>query len=348
MKGKATIYDIAKKLNITAATVSRALNDNPRISKATKKLVIETAREMNYEPNKLALALKKGKSNNVGVIVPYINRNFFSSIIRGIEEELYPRGYNVIISQTHEVEKREMEIIGNLLNAQVEGILISLSKSTKKTSHFKQVLRKNIPLVFFDRKVDLDGVSSVTIDDFQGGYDATQHLIDQGCKRIAHLTVGKTLEIYRERLEGYKQALKDNGLEFDEDLLVDLKSDIEEGKQAAQKLMGLETPPDAIFSTTDHGALGAIKWLTQNGYKIPKDVCVVGFSNEPFTQFMELSMSSVDQSPLEMGKMAAQVFLEQVEDSSKIKIEKKVILPPTLVIRQSSAKLLAKEKELNL
>ncbi|NJB71813.1 LacI family transcriptional regulator [Saonia flava] len=346
MKGKTTIYDIAKKLGITAATVSRALNDNSRISKATKKLVLETAKEMNYEPNKLALALKKGKSNNVGVIVPYINRNFFSSVIRGIEEELYPKGYNVIISQSHESEEREKEIVNNLMNAQVEGILMSLSKSTNKTAHFNQVLSKNIPLIFFDRSLNIAGVSSVTIDDFQGSYKATQHLIGQGCKRVAHMTVGKELGIYRQRFDGYKQALEDNDLPFDDNLVVELKSDIEEGKQAAQKLMNLQDPPDAIFSSTDHGALGAIKWLQGNGYSIPDDVCVVGFSNEPFTQFMELSISSIDQSPLEMGKMSAKVFLEQIKDK-KVKIEKKVVLSPKLIIRDSSSKHIVPNKKAN-
>ena len=343
MTSKTTIYDIAKKLGITAATVSRALNDNARISDATKKLVLQTAKEMNYEPNSLALALKKGKSNNIGVIVPYINRNFFSNVIRGIEEELFPKGYNVIISQSHESEEREKQIIKNLLNAQVEGILISMAKTTTKTGHFKQVLNKNIPLIFFDRSIHLGGVSSVTVDDFSGSYEATQHLIQQGCKRVAHLTVGNELEIYRRRFEGYRKALLDNGPPFEEELVIQLKSDIEEGKQAAEKLMGLSNPPDAIFSSTDHGALGAIKWLQSNGYKIPGDVCVVGFSNEPFTQFMELSISSIDQSPLEMGRMAAKVFLEQAKEK-RIKIEKKVILSPKLIIRDSSTKLVQQRK----
>ena len=338
MKGKPTIYDIAKELNITAATVSRALNNNPRISQATKELVLKTAKEMNYEPNKLALALKKGKSNNVGVVVPYINRNFFSSVIRGIEEELFPKGYNVIISQTHESADREVDIINNLLNAQVEGIIISLAKFNKNTKHFEQVLKKKIPLIFFDRYQEMSGVSSVTIDDYQGSYDATAHLIEQGCDRIAHLTVDPTLSIYKHRLEGYQQALLDHSIPFREELVVKLKSDMEEGKRVAENLMALENPPNAIFSTSDYGALGAVKWLQGNGYKVPEDVCVVGFSNEPFTQFLDLSMSSVDQVPLEMGKMAAQVFLEQVNDGNNVKIEKKVVLSPSLIIRQSSTK----------
>ena len=336
MGKKTTIYDIAKKLNITAATVSRALNDNPRVSQATKELVVKTAAEMNYEQNRLALALKSGKSMNVGVIVPYINRNFFSTIIRGIEEELYPMGYHVIICQTHDEAQREKDTVQNLLNAQVDGILMSLATDSEGEEHFKQVLKKKVPLIFFDRKKNMTGASSVCIDDYQGGFEATQHLIDQGSRRIAHLAVNRSLEVYKNRFEGYKKALKRNGLEFNEDYVIELESDFEAGKEAAEKLMQLDPPPDAIFSATDHGALGAIKYIKSIGVKIPEQVCVVGFSNEPFTQFMEQSISSVDQSPLEMGKKAARVFLEQLEQKGKEKIVKEVVLTPKLEIRQSS------------
>ncbi|MGB3145899.1 MAG: LacI family DNA-binding transcriptional regulator, partial [Maribacter sp.] len=217
MTKKTTIYDIATALNITAATVSRALNDNARISKNTRELVLATATKMNYKQNKLALALKSGKSKNVGVVVPYINRNFFSSIIRGIEDELYPKGYHVIISQTHEDNDREIKVIQNLLNAQVDGILISSSQSNAENSNFESLTKKNTPVIFFDRKLDIPNVSSVTIDDYQGGYDATKHLIDQGCKKIAHLNVNNGLEIYKNRLQGYKDALSDHHMNFNPD-----------------------------------------------------------------------------------------------------------------------------------
>ncbi len=337
MSEKITIYDIAKALNITAATVSRALNNNPKISAATKKLVLETAAKMNYKQNKLALALKSGKSNNVGVVVPYIDRNFFSAIIRGIEEELYPLGYHVIICQTHEEEGTEVDNINALLNAQVDGILMSVSKYTSNLDHFDYVLKKGVPLVFFDRRKDIKGVSTVTIDDFEGGYKATKHLIDQGCKRIAHLSGDWSLEIYKHRYQGYKKALEDHGLPFEKEYIIQSKSDIEAGHKAVDKFMKLDNPPDAIFSSSDFVALGAIQQLKKYGVKIPEEFCVVGFSNEPFTKFMELSISSIDQSPVEMGKTAAKVFLEQVKDSN-VKIEKKVVLSPKLKIRKSSSR----------
>jgi LacI family transcriptional regulator len=285
----------------------------------------------------LALALKSGKSKNVGVVLPIVNRNFFSNVIRGIEEELNPRGYNVIISQTHEDEKKEIVIVQNLLNAQVDGIIMSIAKKTKSTEHFKQILKKNIPLIFFDRKKDIKGASSVTLDDYSGAYEATQHLIDQGCTKIAHFTVDRSLEIYENRFEGYKQALLDNGIAFNDTYVLGLESNIDAGREAAKILMESSDPPNALFSASDLAALGAIQYLKANGIRIPEDFCVVGFSNEPFTQFMELTISSVDQSPLLMGKTAAKVFLEQM-DAANVKIEKRVVLSPSLKIRKSSSR----------
>ncbi|MFD0990159.1 LacI family DNA-binding transcriptional regulator [Mariniflexile jejuense] len=340
MNKKTTIYDIAEKLNITAATVSRALNGNTKISEATRKLVNDTAKEMNYEQNKLALALKSGKSFNIGVIVPRIDSNFFASVIRGIEEELYPHGYHVIICQTHDQENLEIENINSLLNAQVDGILMSISNAKLETSeHFQKLLRKGVPLIFFDRKKDIPGVSSVTIDDFKGAYDATKHLINQGCKRIAHLSNNREMQIFKNRYLGYKQALIDSGIEFDESIVIETMSKVLEGRKTTKLLLNMNYPPDAIFSSSDFTALGAIEEIKAHGLKIPEDVSVVGFSNEPFTRFMELSITSVDQSPIEMGRIAAKVFLEEANNSKKIKSEKRVVLSPELIIRDSSLKL---------
>lgn len=339
MTKKTTIYDIAEKLGITAATVSRALNGNTKISVATRELVNVTAKEMNYEQNKLALALKSGKSYNVGVIVPRIDSNFFASVIRGIEEELYPKGYHVIICQTHDQKSVEMENINSLLNAQVDGILMSISNSgPEENQSFDRLLKKNVPLIFFDRKKEIEGVSSVTIDDFKGGYQATQHLIDQGCKRIAHLSNNRKVQIFKNRYLGYKQAIIDNGLEFDENLVIETMSKVDEGIKSTKLLLEMEMPPDAIFSSSDFVALGAIQEIKSRGIKIPEEICIVGFANEPFTGFMELSITSVDQSPVEMGRIAAQVFLEEVTNSKKVKTEKQVILTPELMIRKSSLK----------
>lgn len=335
MVKKITIYDIAKVLNVTAATVSRALSGNKNISEATRKLVLETAEKMNYEPNKLALALKSGKSNNIGVIVPRINTNFFSSVIRGIEDELNPSGYHIIICQSHNDETKEIDNIESLISSRVDAIF--LSTSSKSSTQFEKILKKNIPLIFFDRKKTMDGVSSVTIDDFAGGYMATKHLIEQGCRKIAHLASGDfEIEIFQERHAGYKQALADYGIDYKEEFVLRTNSKIEEGKLAVAKLFELEVKPDAIFSSSDFVALGVIQELKAQNIKVPEEVAVIGFANEPFTAFQELSMSSIDQFPEEMGKMTAKVFLEQINSPDQVKIEKKVVMEPKLIIRKST------------
>lgn len=338
MKKKTTIYDIAKRVNLTAATVSRALNNNPKISENTRKLVQETAIEMNYEQNTLARALKSGKSFNVGVIVPRMDSNFFASVIRGIEEELYPKGYHVIVCQTHDQENLETGNIMSLLNAQVDGILMSISNSKTKTKIFNNLSQKRVPLIFFDRKKDIPGVSSVTIDDFNGSYVATKHLIEQGCNRIAHLSNDRSLEIFKNRYLGYKQAILDHGLAFDEDLVIETASNVEEGRNVTKQLLNMEIRPDAIFSSSDFTALGAIQEIKEQGLKIPEDISVVGFSNEPFTRFMELSITSVDQSPIEMGRRAAKVFLEEVDNKDLKREPQQIVLEAELIIRQSSLK----------
>ncbi|MGL2988044.1 LacI family DNA-binding transcriptional regulator [Flavobacterium sp. RSSA_27] len=337
MPNKVTIYDIAEKLNITAATVSRALNNNAKIKESTKELVLATAAQMGYKQNRLAQALKSGRSNVVGVIVPRIDSNFFASAIRGIEDELSPQGYQVVICQTHDDVVKEKENLITLLDTQVDGIIMSLTdvKGDNNDSILK-VLESHVPLVFFDRKKDFEGVSSVTINDFRGGYIATKHLIDQGCKKIAHFSRKQPFEIFQNRFLGYKQALVDHNFEYDENYVIEVNSDLEEGREAVRKLMSLAVLPDAIFSSSDFAALGAIQELKERGFEIPKDICVVGFSNEPFTKFMELSITSVDQSPLEMGKMAARVFLEQLQSKETIKMEKMIVLSPELHIRKSS------------
>lgn len=335
MAEKVTIYDISKKLNISAATVSRALNNNPKISQKTRELVLKTAAKMNYKQNRLAQALKSGRTNNIGVIVPFINRSFFSSVIRGIEEELSPHGYHVIICQSHEDVDNEIKQIDTLLNTQVDGIFMSVAKTTQDTSHIQKALAENTPLVFFDRKKDVPGLSSVIIDDFKGGYLATQHLIKQGCKKIAHFSGDLSVEIYKNRHQGYLKALKDHGITPLSRFSLQVNSKLESGISAVKELWEFEEKPDAIFSASDYAALGAIQELRKIGIKIPKEVCVVGFSNEPFTKYMELPITSVDQTPFEMGKIAAQVFLEQIE-SQILTAEKKVVLAPELYIRDSS------------
>lgn len=336
MNNKVTIYDIAKKLNITAATVSRALNGNPNISEKTRETVLAAAKEMNYKQNKLALALKSGKSNHIGVIVPRINTNFFGSVIRGIEEELNAKGYNIIICQSHNDEEMEAKNIETLIDSHVDAIFIS--SSSKSSASLQKVLDEKIPLIFFDRRKIMNNVSSVTIDDFAGGYMATKHLIDSGCRKIAHIISGPIeLEIFKERHRGYQQALEDHNIDYRKDYVLRTNSSIEEGKRAVEILFSLNEKPDAIFSASDFVALGAIQELQKRGIKVPEEVSVIGFANEPFTDFLELSISTIDQFPLEMGRTVARVYLNQeTGDEAGGNVQKKVVLQPKLIARKST------------
>ncbi|MEO9476613.1 MAG: LacI family DNA-binding transcriptional regulator [Cyclobacteriaceae bacterium] len=338
---KTTIHEIAKALNTTASTVSRALNDNPRISKETKKRVFEMAEKLGYEPNTMASSLRRGHSKIIGIIVPYADRIFFSSVIRGIEEEVKKSGYNVIICQSYENIKNEQDDVNALLSAQVAGIIISLSRETDSVDHLNKVMKKGKPLILFDRTSDLISTSSVVIDDYHGAYSAVSHLIQNGYKRIAFFSGNKKVSIFKERFRGYLSALTDNNIPINDNYVIEVPSDVDQGKLVTEKLMELSEKPDAIFSSSDFSALGAIKWLTQNNYRVPEDVGVIGFGNDPFTQYLEPTMTSVDQKSKEMGKTVAQVFLEQISNDHQI--HRKVLLTPELITRASSDKIQVKE-----
>ena len=343
-KEKATIHDIAKKLNITASTVSRALKNHPRISDETKKAVQKVASKLNYQPNHIAAALRNGKSNILGIIVPWVDRNIFSSAIRGIEEIANKSNYNVMICQTYENQKKEVETVEALLNAQVDGIIVSQAKNTLNFDHFHKVKEKGIPLIFFDRSNDELEVSHVVIDDYLGAYKATEHLIQQECKRIAHFTNTRKISIYKERLRGYREALIANGLTFDESLIIESDLQLDDGRSSMIQLLKLKERPDAVFSASAYGMLGALQVLKENGIKVPHEMALIGFMNEPFTSYTEPSLSTVDQHSMRMGNAAAQIFLDEVSDNSKKFdptkkfIPQKIVLTPELIIRQSSLK----------
>lgn len=335
-KEKATIHDIARKLNITASTVSRALKDHPRISAETKKAVQKAAQKLNYQPNNIAAALRNGKSNIIGIIVPTADRTFFSSVVRGIEEIANTAKYNVMICQTYDNYEKEVSTVEALLNARVDGIIVSHSKETQNFDHFIKVKERGIPIILFDRSNDELEVSNVVIDDFLGAYKATEHLIQQGCKRIAHFTNARKISIFKERLRGYREALLDNGLKFDESLVADSNLQLEDGRNSMEQLLKRKDIPDGVFSSSAYGILGAMQVLKEKGFKVPEDVALVGFSNEPFTSFTEPPLSTIDQHPTRMGNAAAEIFLEEIAVKDKKFIPQKIVLKPELIIRQSS------------
>lgn len=335
-KEKATIHDIARKLNITASTVSRALNDHPRISDETKKMVIKAAEKLNYQANHIAAALRNGKSNTIGVIVPTADRSFFASVIRGIEEIANRSSYNVMICQTYDSYEKEVDTIEALLKARVDGIIISHGKETENFDHIRKVKDRGIPVIMFDRSNDEVGVSQVVIDDYYGAYKSTEHLIEQGCNRIAHFTNIRKISIYKERLRGYKEALHVNGIPFDPSLVVESNLQLEDGRNSMLKLLSGKNVPDAIFSASALGAVGAMQVLKEKKIKIPDQVALVAFSNEVYTSFTEPPLTAVDQHSMRMGNAAAEVFLEEIEKKDKMFIPNTTVLRPELIIRASS------------
>jgi len=334
--GKATIHDIAEQLNITASTVSRALNDNPRISDATKKLVHKMARQLNYQPNNIASALRSGKSKLIGVVVPTTNRNFFSSVARGIDDVANKLNYQVIISQSYDSYEKEVQNIEALMSARVDGIIASVSKNTENFDHFKRVMDKGIPLVLFDRITNELDVSQVVIDDYQGAYQVVEHLIQQGYKRIAHFTSPKKINIYKERLRGYLDALFDNNIDPDPALIVESNMQLEDGKNSMIELIGRNITFDAVFSSSDYAAMGAMQVLKQHGKRIPQDVGMAGFGNEPFTSFTDPSLTTVDQVNISMGHVAAETFFDLLQNPKKASIQQKTVLKPEVIFRDSS------------
>ncbi|WPR74041.1 LacI family DNA-binding transcriptional regulator [Algoriphagus sp. NG3] len=335
--GKATIHDIAEKLKVTASTVSRALNNNPRISDATKKKVLKAAKELNYQPNNIASALRSGRSKLIGVIVPTANRNFFSSVIRGIEEIANSLNYKVVITQSYDDYEKEMQTVEALLNAQVDGVIASIGKTTLQVDHFKQILKKGIPLVLFDRVTNELDVSQVVIDDYYGAFQATEHLIEEGCKRIVHFSSSQNINIYKERKRGYEDALLKHGITVDPELIRFSKLQLEDGRASMQEVIDSNIPFDAVFSASDYSIMGAMQVLKENGYKLPEDVKLVGFGDEPFTSFTEPTLTTVNQKSIPMGRITAETFFEILNEKDKINsIPKKTILKPELIIRNSS------------
>lgn len=335
-KEKATIHDIARKLNITASTVSRALNDHPRISAETKKAVIKAAQKLNYQPNHIAAALRNGKSNIIGIIVPTADRSFFSSVIRGIEEIANASRYHVLICQTYDQYEKEVLTVEALLNARVDGIIASFAKETQNFDHFRKIKEKGIPLILFDRSNDELEVSHVVIDDFLGAYKATEHLIQQGCRRIAHFTSIRKLSIYKERLRGYREALANHSIAYNEDLVIESNLQVEDGRNSMLQLLNSNNMPDGVFSASAFGAMGALLTLKENNISIPQQVALVGFSNETFTSYTDPALSTVEQHSMRIGNAAAAIFLEEVTAENKKFIPQKIVLKPELIVRRSS------------
>jgi LacI family transcriptional regulator len=333
---KTTIKDIAKTLNISAAAVSKALHDDSRISKATKEAVKRVAEELNYQPNHLASALRKGKSNLVGVMVPRTNSNFFSSVLESMESVLHKAGYNVIITQSNESFQKECDNIDALLYTQVDGIIASMANETVDLSYFEKIKDKGIPLILFDRGENDLNVDYVGINDYQSSHVIVEHLVQKGCKRIAHIGGYRRTRIFNNRIRGYLDALKKHNLPVENELLIECSLTLKDGRKHMEDLLDLRQPPDAIYAAGDAAALGALQVLKERQIKIPENIKLVGFGNEPFTELVSPSISSIEQQSHDIGRISAEVFLERITEEDLKQTLTKHILEAQLLVRESS------------
>ncbi len=335
--GQVTIKDIARELNISPSTVSRALKDHPDISPSTKLAVNDLAKKLKYQPNSIALSLRKNKTDTIGIIIPEIVHFFFSTVISGIEDIAYEHGYNVIISQSNESYEREIFNTKAMLSHRVDGLLVSVSKETKDFSHFQELQDRGIPIVFFDRISEKMEASCVVINDFQAAFDAVEHLISQGKKRIAHIYGDQNLLICKQRYAGYKAALEKYNLPADESLTAyapDL--DFDEVRTITGGL--LDAKPDGLFAHNDMVAYGAMMEIKHREMAIPDDIAIIGFSNWRFSSLVEPGLSSMSQSGYEMGQEAALLFMEQLEKKDEPFEPIVKTLDAKLVIRGSTSK----------
>ncbi|MEP5256266.1 MAG: LacI family DNA-binding transcriptional regulator [Winogradskyella arenosi] len=335
-KKRTTIKDIANALNISPAAVSKALHDDSRISIKTKAAVKRVAKELNYQPNHLASALRRGKSNLVGVVVPRTNSNFFSSVVEQMEAVLDKAGYNIIITQSNESFKKECKNIDTLLYTQVDGIIASMANETVDLSYYEKIKSNGIPLILFDRGENDLNVDYVGINDYDSSHVIVEHLISKGCKRIAHIGGYRRTRIFNNRIKGYIDAITKNNLPIDDSLIIESSLTLEDGRREMTHLLQLENRPDAVYVASDYAALGALQVLNEQGVKVPEDIRLIGFGNEPFTSLVTPSISSIEQHSKDIGRIAAETFLKRVSEPKLKQTLNKIILDAELIIRDSS------------
>lgn len=334
-----TLKQIAETLGISITTVSKALKDYPDVSKKTKALVKDLAQTLNYKPNSFAVNLRTKESKTIGLIVPEIVHHFFSSVIKGIISQAEKKGYLVITLQSNESYDLERKQIELLLNKRVDGILISLANQTADYNHLNSVMSNNTPLVMFDKIAKLVKCSKVLINDREAAYKATQHLIDTGCKKIAHFRGPLLPQNSIDRFLGYKKALIDNGITYDSSLVYILKDmSYEEGRFYAKKLVDEHEGVDGIFINTDLVAIGAITEFNSLKIKVPEDISVIGFSNWFMSSVISPSLTTINQPGFEIGKKAFKLLYKEINSKKNDKIInfKEVILDTQLVLREST------------
>jgi DNA-binding LacI/PurR family transcriptional regulator len=333
-----TIKDVARKLNCSVSTISRAFNDKYDIRKETRDNILAIAKEMGYSPNPIAKSLLKQCSNQIGVVVPEFINSFFPEVIIGIQEVFLKKGYQVLIMQSGESHITELENVRTLENNMVDGMIVSLSLETKNVDYYKDLIKQGFPLVFFNRVSNELETSKVLIDDYKWAFFATEHLIYQGFKKIFHFSGPDGLMFTQNRKNGYMDAHRKHKIPLNEGSIIETGLMIADGERVMEKLINANNLPDAIFAVNDPTAIGAMKMLKKHGYKIPEDVALVGFTETKLAELIDPPLTSVAQPTKEIGRTAAQLLLEQIEAKGII-VPQTVILNGRLNVRESSMKL---------
>lgn len=328
-----TIKDVAKRLNVSVSTVSRAFNDKYDIKKETRELILKTAKEMGYTPNPIAKKLLQKRSFNIGIVVPEFLSSFFSEVIIGVQEILTKKGYQLLVTQSNLDWKAERNNVKNLVENMVDGLIISLTSEIENNSYYKELIDSGMPIVFFNRIVDDLPASKVLFEDFKWSFFATEHLIVQGYKNIAHISGYKDLSLTKNRIKGFRAAHKKYKLK--EGPIIYRGFTIKDGEEIAEELLAMEELPEAIFAANDSLAIGAMNVFKKNGIKIPEDIALVGFTESILAEHTSPSLTSVKQPTFEIGETTAQLIIEQIESKEKF-FPQTIILNGRLNIRESS------------
>ncbi|HXD76895.1 MAG TPA: LacI family DNA-binding transcriptional regulator [Puia sp.] len=331
-----TIYDIAKELGLSPATVSRGLKDHPAINIKTRKRIMDTAKAMGYRSNSFASNLRMQKTNTIGIIVHELKSQFISSVLAGIEKVATEAGYDLIIGHSSEMYRKEVANAHNLFHKRVDGLIASLAFDTREMDHFDPYVQKGIPIVFFDRVEEFAYGTRVIIDNAKAGYEATAHLAAQGCRRIAHITANLGRNVYAGRLKGYKQALVDYNLPFEPSQL--LVNDLSEASavRTARQVLTMKNRPDGVFVTNDFFAAIFLQTLKEGGLRVPEDVAIVGFNNDAISKIIQPKLTTINYPGEEMGEQAARCLLDNLTGISSAKSTDTIIIRSELIIRESS------------
>lgn len=340
MQKEVTIYDLARELNLSPATISRGLRKSAVINKKTIQRILDKAEELGYRHNNFASNLRNKRTKTLGIIVPRLNSYFMTSVLAGMEDVASKEGYDLIISQSLEKKELEKSNATTMFNKRIDGLLISLAYTTTDILHLQPFFDKQIPVVFFDRTFPGVESTSVVIDNSQAAYKATTHLIEQGCKKIMHLTGNLSRDIYADRLKGYKQALAENMIPFKESLLQISTLSEQDGTNAANKILAMAPAdrPDAVFCANDISAVYCMVQLKQQGIRIPEDIAFAGFNNDAVSRMIEPNLTTIDYPGNKIGEVAVSCLINLLKGDDTVKNTNRIVLHSSLLVRGSSLK----------